>query len=81
MDGYKNTTDVAKKLLKLQRKNSSNWSIVSFIHNGIEITTWMGHSFKTKNKIQNIFKIKSFSNFKLQITRLVQRHWSCMPTH
>ena len=36
--------------------------MVSFIHNGSEITAWMGHSFKNqKHKIQsNIFKIASF---------------------
>ena len=38
-----------KKLLKLHRKKSNNWPIVSFIHNGSEITIWMGHSFKTKS--------------------------------
>ena len=38
-----------KKLLKLYRKKSNNWSMVSFIHNGSEIATWMGHSFKTKS--------------------------------
>ena len=38
-----------QKLLKLHREKSSNWPMVSFIHNGREITTWMGHSFKTKS--------------------------------
>ena len=38
-----------KKLLKLHRKKSNNWPMVSFIHNGSEITTSMGHSFKTKS--------------------------------
>ena len=38
-----------KKLLKLHRKKSNNWSMVCFIHNGSEITNWMGHSFKTKS--------------------------------
>ena len=36
-----------KKLLKLKRKRSNNWPMVSFIHHGKEITTWIGHSFKT----------------------------------
>ena len=72
-----------KKLLKLHRKKGNNWPMVSFIHNGSEITTWMGHSFKTKSKIQsNIFKITmSFLNFILQIIRRAQRHWGCTPTH
>ena len=43
-----------KKLLKLCRKKSNSWSIVSFIHNGSEITTQMGHSFKTKTTTCNI---------------------------
>ena len=58
---------------------------MSFIHNGSEITTWMGYSFKTKAqnpKQNNIFKIRtSFLNLKLQIIRLAQGHWSCTPTH
>ena len=72
-----------KKLLKSHRKKINNWFMVSFIHNGSEITIWMGNSFKIKNKIQsNIFKITTpFLNFKLQIIRLAQRHWSCTPSH
>ena len=59
MVGYKDTLDVAKKLLKLHRKESNDWLMVIFIHNGSEITTSMGHSFKIeKHKIQrNVFKI------------------------
>ena len=38
-----------KKLQKLHREKSNNWPMVSFIHNGSEITTWMGYSFKTKS--------------------------------
>ena len=73
----------AKKAAEVEQKKSNNWPMVSFIHNGSEITTWMGHSFKTKNKIQsNIFKITmSFLNLKLRIIRLGQRHWSCTPPH
>ena len=49
--------------------------MVSFIHNESEMTTWMGHSFKTK-RTKCIFKIALFFlNFKLQIIRLAQRHW------
>ena len=42
-----------KKLLNLHRKKSNNWPMVSFIHNGSEITTWIGYmqlaNFKTKS--------------------------------
>ena len=41
---------MAKKAAEFaQKKDSNNWPMVGFIHNGSEITTWMGHSFKTKN--------------------------------
>ena len=74
-----------KKLLKFYRKKSNNCSMVSFIHNGSEITIWMAHNFKTKSKStksQAAFLRKtSFLNFKQQIIRLAQRHWSCTPTH
>ena len=46
---YKDTSDVAKMLLKLHRKKSSNRFMVSFIHNINKITTWMGYSFKNKS--------------------------------
>ena len=49
MVGCRDTSDVAKKAAELHRKKSNNWPIVSFIYNGSEITTWMGHSFKTKS--------------------------------
>ena len=38
-----------RKLQKLHSKKSNNWPMVSFIHNGSEITTWMRYSFKTKS--------------------------------
>ena len=41
---YYDTSGVAKKLQKVHRKRSNNWTMVSFIHNGSEITTWMGYS-------------------------------------
>ena len=48
--------------------------MATFIHNGSEVTTWMGYNFDTKStksqQKQNIFKKKSFLNFKLQIIRL-----------
>ena len=59
--------------------------MVSFIHNGSEITTWMGIA--SKPKVQNlrqsnIFKKRtSFLNLKLQIIRLPQGHWSYTPTN
>ena len=39
-----------KKLLRFHRKKSNNWPMVSFTHNGSEITTWMRYNFKTKSK-------------------------------
>ena len=62
MVGYKDTFDVAKKLLQLHRKNNNNCPMVSFIHNGREVTIWLGHSFKTK-------RATSFLNLKLQVVR------------
>ena len=38
-----------KKLQKLYRKRSNNYPMVSFIHSGSEITTWMEYNFKTKS--------------------------------
>ena len=37
-----------KQVLKFHEKKSNNWPVVRFIHNGSEITTWMGFNFKTK---------------------------------
>ena len=34
-------------------KKSNNWPMVSFIHNGSGITTWMAHSFKTKSAVSH----------------------------
>ena len=48
MVGYKDTSDVAKKAAETAHKKSSNQPVVSFIHNGSKITTWMEHSFKPK---------------------------------
>ena len=42
-------TSVAPLLQKLHRKRSNNWPMGDFIHNGTEITTWMGYNFKTKS--------------------------------
>ena len=79
------TGDVAKKAAGVaQKKNQYLAHGEFYINNEREVTTRMGHSFKTKkHKIQsNIFKITtSFLNLKLQIIRLAQRHWSCTPTH
>ena len=62
--------------------------MVSFIHNGSEITTWMGHTGiapmpKAQNPKQHLKDNKIFFilNFKLQIIKLAQRHWSSTPTH
>ena len=72
-----------KKLLKLHRKKSNNWPMVSFIHKGSEITTWIGSNFKTKstNSKATFLRKTSFLNFKFQIIRLGQGQWSCTPTH
>ena len=57
--------------------------MVSFTHNGSEITTWIPSKSKAQNlKQSNIFKIRtSFLNLELQINRLAQGHWSCTPSH
>ena len=50
MVGYKDTSDVAEKAAEVaQKKKSNNCSMVSCVHSESEITTWMGHSFKTKS--------------------------------
>ena len=68
-----------KNQLNLHRKKSNNWSIVSFIPNRSEITTWMdAQNPKQRFQDKNIFFVL---NFKLQIIRLAQGHWSCMPIH
>ena len=45
MVGYKDTSDVAKKAAEVTQKKSNNWPMVSFIHNGSKIITWVGHNF------------------------------------
>ena len=48
-----------KKLQKLHIKTSNDWPMVSFIHNGSELATWIGYSFKiksTKSKAKQHFK-------------------------
>ena len=80
MVGYKNTSDVAKKLLKSHREKRNKSPKVSFIYNGSKTTTWMVQN--QKHKIySSIFKITtSFLNFKLKTIRLLaQGHWSCKP--
>ena len=49
MVGNKDTSDVAEKAAEVAQKKEQYWPLVSFIHNGSEITTWMGHRFKTKS--------------------------------
>ena len=73
-----------KKLQKLHRKSSNNWSMVTFIHNESEITTWMGYSFKTKSAKSKATSLRYkhlYLNLKLQIIRSAQGHWSCTPAH
>ena len=45
------------KLQKLHRNRSNNWPMVSFIHSGSNITTWVRYNFKqnVKHKIQSNF--------------------------
>ena len=50
MVGYRNTSDIAKKAAEVSQKKRNNWPMVSFIHNGSEMTTWMEHSFQTKTQ-------------------------------
>ena len=58
-----------KKLLKLRRKKSNNWPMVSVIHNGSEIMTWMRHTFKSKST-------KSKATFLQHLC-----HLCCTPTY
>ena len=50
MVGYKDTSDAAEKAAQVAQKKSNNCYILSLIHNGSEITTWMGYSLKIKSK-------------------------------
>ena len=50
MVGYKDTSDVAEKAAQVAQKKSNNCYILSLIHNGSEITTWMRYSLKIKSK-------------------------------
>ena len=47
---YKDTSNIARKTAEIVQKKSNNWPMVSFIYNGSEVTTWMGHSFKRKTQ-------------------------------
>ena len=49
MAGYRNASDVAKKTAEVAQKMSSRAYGEFYIHNGSERTTWMRHSFSTKN--------------------------------
>ena len=50
MVGYRKTSDIAKKAAEVAQKKEQKLAHGWFyIHNGGEITTGMGHSFKTKN--------------------------------
>ena len=49
MVGYRNTSDVAKKAAEVAQKMSSRAHGEFYNPNVSEITTWMGHSFNTKN--------------------------------
>ena len=76
-----------KKLLKLHRKKSNNWPMVSFIDNGSEITTWTGHSFRTKSATSRAtflpwyFKDNFFFEFQTANHQISTRTLEFMPTH
>ena len=57
---YKDASNVAKTPAEVaqKKKNRNNWPMVSFIRNGNEITTWMGHSFKTKNTKSRSYSLR-----------------------
>ena len=60
--GYLLTRTLPAQLKKAAEIAQNNRPMVSFIHNGSEITTWMGYSFKTKNiksKTKQHFKDKN----------------------
>ena len=87
MVGYRDNSDVAKKVAEAAQKKSNDWPMVIFIGNVSEIT-WMGYSMETKSATSRatflyfmILRFFSFLSFKLQVIRLAQGHWSCMPTH
>ena len=51
MVGYRNTSDVAKTAAEVAQKKEQQLAHGEFyILNGSEITTGMGHSFKTKTR-------------------------------
>ena len=69
--------------MKFHRKKDNNWTMVSFAHNRSEITTWMRYNLKTKSTKSQATSLrkKICLNYKLQIIRLAQGHWSCKLTH
>ena len=50
MVGYRNTSGVAKNAAEIAQKKSNNLPMVSFIHNGNEITTCIGVASKSKTQ-------------------------------
>ena len=53
--------------------------MVSFIHNGSDIRTWIEHTLETKStksRTKFLRETTSSLNFKLQTIRLAQGHWS-----
>ena len=84
---------IKKTPQKSHRKRNNNWPMMSFIHSGSEIRNYRASSDSKLDGVQLAslhFETKSLKSkatfmrtpvFKLQIIRLVQGHWSCMPTH
>ena len=50
---YQDISVEVKNAAEIAQKKSNNWTMVSFIYNGSEITTWTGYSFKTKSTKSN----------------------------
>ena len=58
--------------------------MMSFIHSGSEIATWMEHSFnQNQAKAQNPKQHKITTSFLFWIwsSKSLKGHWSCTPTH
>ena len=74
MAGYKDTSGEAKKLLKLHRKKSNHRPMVSFIHNGSNITTWMGISLKPQSRKSTAPFLRQQKLFRISSCRSLDQH-------
>ena len=55
--------------------------MVGFLHNENEITIWYNLKTRSTKSQATLLRKNLFLNYKLQIIRLAQGHWSCTPTH